>query len=122
MSQSTTFYKSMLPVMLAFFCMGFVDMVGTATNYAQIDLGLDDSMANIFPSMVFFWFLIFSVPTGVLMSRIGQRKTVLISLVVTAISMAIPLIWYDVVSMVISFSLLGIGNTLLQVSINISIK
>ncbi len=118
MSQSTTFYKSMLPVMLAFFCMGFVDMVGTATNYAQIDLGLDDSMANIFPSMVFFWFLIFSVPTGVLMSRIGQRKTVLISLVVTAISMAIPLIWYDVVSMVISFSLLGIGNTLLQVSIN----
>lgn len=104
--------------MLAFFCMGFVDMVGTATNYAQIDLELDDSIANIFPSMVFFWFLIFSVPTGILMGRIGQRKTVLISLLLTAISMIIPLVWYNMTSMVISFSLLGIGNTLMQVSIN----
>lgn len=118
MEQRNTFYKSMIPVMLAFFCMGFVDMVGTATNYAQIDLGLDDSIANIFPSMVFFWFFIFSVPTGILMSRIGQRKTVLISLILTAVSMVIPLVWYDVVSMVITFSLLGIGNTLLQVSLN----
>lgn len=111
-------YIGLLPVMLAFFCMGFVDMVGTATNYAQKDLGLDDATANIFPSMVFFWFLIFSVPTGILMSRIGQRKTVIISLIVTAISMLIPFLWYDKTSLIITFSLLGIGNTLMQVSIN----
>ncbi|NDW10971.1 MFS transporter [Dysgonomonas sp. 520] len=111
-------YIGLLPVMLAFFCMGFVDMVGTATNYAQKDLGLDDATANIFPSMVFFWFLIFSVPTGMLMSRIGQRKTVVISLIVTAVSMLIPFLWYDKTSLIITFSLLGIGNTLMQVSIN----
>ena len=116
--KETGFYTKMLPLMLAFFCMGFVDMVGTATNYAQKTLGLDDATANIFPSMVFFWFLIFSVPTGILMSRIGRKKTVILSLIVTAISMIIPLVWYDKTSMIVTFSLLGIGNTLMQVSLN----
>lgn len=112
------FYTKILPILMAFFCMGFVDMVGTATNYAQKDLGLDDATANIFPSMVFFWFLIFSVPTGILMSRIGRKKTVIISLLVTALSMIIPFLWYDKTSLIITFSLLGIGNTLMQVSLN----
>lgn len=115
---SKGFYGKVLPIMLAFFCMGFVDMVGTATNYVQKDLSLDDATANIFPSMVFFWFLIFSVPTGMLMGRIGRRKTVVLSLIITAISMIVPLVWYDKTSMIITFSLLGIGNTLMQVSIN----
>ena len=75
--------SKLVPVMLCFFAMGFVDLVGIASNYVKADLGLSDSQANIFPSLVFFWFLIFSVPTGMLMSRIGQKKTVLLSLIVT---------------------------------------
>lgn len=107
-----------IPVMLAFFAMGFVDMAGIATNYVKADFDLPDRVANIFPSMVFFWFLIFSVPTGMLMNKIGRRKTVLLSLVVTAVALVVPIINYSFVSMLISFSLLGIGNTLMQVSIN----
>ncbi|MEA4918784.1 MFS transporter [Proteiniphilum sp.] len=107
-----------IPVMLAFFAMGFVDMAGIATNYVKADFDLPDRVANIFPSMVFFWFLIFSVPTGMLMNKIGRRKTVLLSLVVTAVALVVPVINYSFVSMLISFSLLGIGNTLMQVSIN----
>lgn len=118
MTVNKGFYKKVLPIMLAFFCMGIVDMVGTATNYAQKDLGLDDATANIFPTMVFFWFLIFSVPTGMLMTRIGRRRTVVISLLITALSMIIPLVWYDKTSLILTFSLLGIGNTLMQVSLN----
>ena len=57
-----------IPVMLCFFAMGFVDLVGTASNYVQKDLDLTDSQANLFPSLVFFWFLLFSVPTGILMN------------------------------------------------------
>ena len=63
----------LIPVMLCFFAMGFVDLVGIASNYVQADLQLSDSAANIFPSLVFFWFLIFSVPTGILMNRIGRK-------------------------------------------------
>ena len=111
-------YISLLPVMLAFFCMGFVDLVGAASNYVKADLVLTDTEANIFPSMVFFWFLLFSVPTGVLMGKIGRRKTVILSLIITAISLLIPVISYSYISMLVSFSLLGIGNTLMQVSLN----
>ncbi len=107
-----------VPVMLCFFAMGFVDLVGTASNYVQKDLGLTDSQANLFPSLVFFWFLIFSVPTGMLMNRIGRKKTVLISLVVTAASLIIPMFGEGYYVMLIAFSLLGIGNALMQTSLN----
>lgn len=108
----------MIPVMLCFFAMGFVDLVGTASNYVQKDLGLTDSQANLFPSLVFFWFLIFSVPTGMLMNKIGRKKTVLISLIVTAVSLIIPVTGDSYNVMLIAFSLLGIGNAIMQTSLN----
>lgn len=107
-----------LPVMLCFFAMGFVDLVGTASNYVQKDLALTDSQANLFPSLVFFWFLIFSVPTGMLMNRIGRKRTVLISLVITAVSLVVPVTGDSYATMLISFSLLGIGNAVMQTSLN----
>ena len=107
-----------LSVMLAFFTMGFVDLVGIASNYVQKDLALTDSQANIMPSLVFFWFLIFSVPTGVLMNRIGRKNTVLLSIGVTALSLIIPIFGSSYPVMLISFSLLGIGNAIMQTSLN----
>lgn len=110
--------SQLIPVMFCFFAMGFVDLVGIASNYVKADLGLTDSQANIFPSLVFFWFLIFSVPTGMLMSRIGQKKTVLLSLVVTFVSLLLPIFGDSYTLMLLSFSLLGIGNALMQTSLN----
>ncbi len=117
MSEKTS-SLNLIPVMLAFFAMGFVDLVGIASNYLKADLGLSDSEANIFPSLVFFWFLIFSVPTGMLMNRIGRKKTVLLSLIVTFLSLVIPIFDDAYMVMLISFSLLGIGNALMQTSLN----
>ncbi|MBR3388808.1 MAG: MFS transporter [Bacteroidales bacterium] len=108
----------LLPIMFAFFTMGFVDMVGTATNYVKADFALSDTMANFLPSMVFLWFFFLSVPTGLLMNRIGKRKTVLLSLVVTALALILPLCAYNYPMLLVSFCLLGIGNTLMQVSLN----
>lgn len=111
-------YLKLVPVMLVFFTMGFVDLVGIASNYVKLDLGLTDSQANIFPSLVFFWFLIFSVPTGMLMNRIGRKKTVLLSLAVTILSLLLPCLGAGYAWMLVSFSLLGIGNALMQTSLN----
>lgn len=111
-------YGKLIPVMLCFFAMGFVDLVGIASNYVKEDLGLSDSEANVFPSLVFFWFLIFSVPTGVLMNKIGRKKTVLLSLAVTFASLLIPIFGDSYEVMLCSFSLLGIGNALMQTSLN----
>ena len=109
---------AMISVMFCFFAMGFVDLVGTASNYVKQDLGLSDTVANFLPSLVFFWFLIFSVPTGVLMNKIGRKKTVMLSLIVTFVSLLLPIFSESFVVMLVSFSLLGIGNTLMQTSLN----
>ncbi|MBQ8021739.1 MAG: MFS transporter [Bacteroidales bacterium] len=114
----------LLPIMFTFFTMGFVDMVGTATNYVKADFALSDTVANFLPSMVFLWFFFLSVPTGLMMNKIGKRKTVLLSLVVTALALALPMCAFFIKSMytfpvmLVSFCLLGIGNTLMQVSLN----
>lgn len=115
---SKTNKLALLTVMLCFFAMGFVDLVGIASNYVKNDLHLSDSTANVFPSLVFFWFLIFSVPTGMLMNRIGRKNTVLISLVVTLLSLLLPIFGESYGLMLVSFSLLGIGNALMQTSLN----
>ena len=109
---------NLIPGMLACCARGFVGFGGIASNYLKADLGLSDSEANIFPSLVFFWFLIFSVPTGMLMNRIGRKKTVLLSLIVTFLSLMIPIFDDAYMVMLISFSLLGIGNALMQTSLN----
>ena len=108
----------LIPLMLCFFAMGFVDLVGIASNYVKEDLQLTDSVANVFPSLVFFWFLIFSVPTGILMNKIGRKKTVLLSLIVTLVSLVSPVLGENFGIMLVSFSLLGIGNALMQTSLN----
>jgi len=104
--------------MLCFFAMGFVDMVGIASNYVKADLNLSDSMANTLPSLVFFWFLIFSIPTSLLMNKIGRKNTVLLSLVMTLAAMAVPMFTLNFTMLLLSFSLLGIGNAIMQTSLN----
>ena len=118
MTKNDSLYMRLIPVMLCFFAMGFVDLVGIASNYVKADLNLTDAEANIVPSLVFFWFLIFSVPTGMLMNRIGRKKTVLLSLIVTFVSLLIPILGDSYGMMLASFSLLGIGNALMQTSLN----
>ena len=115
---SKTNKMAIVPVMLCFFAMGFVDLVGIASNYVKEDLQLSDSTANVLPSLVFFWFLIFSVPTGMLMNKIGRKNTVLLSLAVTVVSLLLPLFGESFELMLVSFSLLGIGNALMQTSLN----
>ena len=116
--KTNSIVAKLVPVMLAFFAMGFVDSVGTATNYVKESFNLSNTIANLCPSMVFFWFLVCSVPTGMLMNKIGRRKTVLISLGVTLAALVLPLIAYSFAVMMIAFALLGIGNALMQVSLN----
>ncbi len=110
--------KVFIPVILSFFVMGIVDIVGVSTNYIRKDFSLDDFAASMIPMMVFFWFAIFSIPTGILMNRIGRKKTVLIAIAISLLSLLLPYLFYDFYVVIIAFALLGIGNTILQVSLN----
>lgn len=110
--------KVFIPVILSFFVMGIVDVVGVSTNYIRKDFSLDDFAASMIPMMVFLWFAIFSIPTGILMNRIGRKKTVLIAIAISLLSLLLPYLFYDFYVVIIAFALLGIGNTILQVSLN----
>lgn len=116
--QSSQSKHAIYPILFGFFVMGFVDVVGIATNYVKEDFSLPDRLANLIPMMVFLWFAIFSIPTGLLMGRIGRRNTVAIAMAITAVAMLLPLFFYDFACILLAFALLGIGNTMLQVSLN----
>lgn len=109
---------SIFPILFGFFVMGFVDVVGITTNYVQHDFQLPDSVANMLPMAVFLWFFICSVPTAMLMNRIGKKHTVLLSMFLTLVAMLIPMISYNYPMMLLAFAMLGISNTILQVSLN----
>lgn len=109
---------ALLPVLASFFVMGFCDLVGIASNYMQSDFSLSETRKNFLPSMVFIWFFVFSVPFGAFMNRVGRKNTVLISMGFTVLAMLLPLLDYSYGACLIAFALLGIGNTILQVSLN----
>ena len=117
-SNETVPRRILLPILFGFFVMGFVDIVGIATNYVKEDFSLSSTYANLLPMMVFIWFALCSIPTGILMGKIGKKYTIVISLAITVVAMLMPLLSYSFANLLVAFALLGISNTILQVSLN----
>jgi MFS transporter, FHS family, L-fucose permease len=107
------------PVLMAFFVMSFVDLVGIGVDRVSKDMNLSATIAQLIPSAAFLWFLLLSVPVGVLQSRLGKRYMLNIGMVVTAMGLLLPYFVYNSFGVVLAgFALLGIGNTIVQVSAN----
>lgn len=115
---TTTSIKKALPVLFVFFIMGIADLVGISTSYIKKDFDLNDAIANLLPMSLFLWFAILSVPTGILMNRWGRKRMVLISMAISLLALFVPFVVYNFPVMLLVFSLLGIGNTIIQVSLN----
>lgn len=115
--KSKTLFQ-LLPLLLGFFVMGFCDIVGFLSDYVQRAFQWSDVLTGFVPSMVFIWFLFFSIPAGNVMNRIGRKTTVMVSLALTIVGMVLPLVTYTTASCMMAFALLGIGNAVLQVSLN----
>jgi len=116
--KNQTSLKYFLPVMLSFYVMGFVDVVGVATGFLKRDFELSLTVSQLLPFGVFIWFALLSIPTGVFQDRKGKRLTVNIGMLITGIGMLIPFIYYSLPTAIVGFAVLGIGNTILQVSAN----
>lgn len=110
--------NSLFPVLLCYIVMGFVDIVGVSTGYAQRDFDLSPELAQLIPSMVFIWFFILSIPVGILQNNYGKRKVLLAGIGFTALGMFIPFTVYTYPALLGCFVLLGIGNTIIQVASN----
>ena len=106
------------PVLFGFFVMGFCDIVGISSDYVQRSFNWSPMMTGFVPSMVFVWFLFLGIPIGNRMNKWGRKNTVLVSMVITIVGMILPLLAYDGVTCMVAYALLGIGNAILQVSLN----
>lgn len=111
-------WSKLLPVFLSFVVMGFVDIIGVATGYIKQDFELTNFAAQFLPMMVLLWFFVLSVPAGVLQDKVGKRNMLNAGMVIQAIGLGMPFLYYSFGMMFASFLLLGIGNTLIQVSTN----
>jgi fucose permease len=118
MNKNDARLTTLLPVLFGFYVMGFCDVVGIATSFVKEDFNLSETLAGFVPSMVFLWFLLLSMPVSLLMNKIGRKNTVLLSNFVTLLGMLVPFFLYTFASCMVAFALLGIGNTILQVSLN----
>jgi FHS family L-fucose permease-like MFS transporter len=110
--------KKLLPVLMAFFVMSFVDMVGIAKDLVNEDLHLSEFILGFISFSTFVWFFILSVPVGILQSRIGKRLTLNIGMGITGLGLLIPFFLYNFSTVLLGFAFLGIGNTIVQVSAN----
>lgn len=118
MDHSKIKMRKILPVFLSFIVMGFVDIIGVATGYVKQDFVLTDFIAQFLPMMVLLWFFVLSVPAGVLQDKYGKRFMLNVGMVVQSIGLGLPFVHYSFGMMFASFILLGVGNTVIQVSAN----
>ena len=110
--------KHLAPVLLSFFVMSFCDLVGIGVDNAKADFKLSNTLAQLIPMAVFAWFFLLSVPVGILQDRIGKKNMLNIGLLFTALGLILPFTLYSFPVLLLGFALLGIGNTIIQVSAN----
>jgi FHS family L-fucose permease-like MFS transporter len=118
MNEQKVNITKILPVLMAFFVMSFVDLVGIGVDRVIKDMEKSATLAQLIPSVAFLWFFLLSVPVGVMQSRLGKRYMLNIGIGVTALGLLVPYFFYSFNMVLVGFSLLGIGNTIVQVSAN----
>ena len=111
--------RALIAMMAGFFVMGFCDIIGTVMSQVKAECRLPDAAAGFLPSMAFVWFLLISIPTGILCSKVGRKNTVLVALAVTFVAMLLPQVagaenWW---LYAVAFALIGIGNTVMQAAL-----
>jgi fucose permease len=108
-----------LPIFLAFFLMGLADAMGPMSDGVKKQYELSNLIATLLPFFVFIAFAIFSLPGGLLASRIGKKKLLLLGLGLNAVALLIPSIQAPPFALLLGcIFLLGIGTTFLQVAGN----
>lgn len=118
MSKSNISLKYIAPVLMSFFVVSFCDLVGIGVDRVKSDFELSNTLVQLIPSVVFLWFFVLSVPVGVLQDRIGKRNVLNIGMILTLLGLMLPYFFYSFSMVLIGFALLGIGNTITQVSAN----
>lgn len=107
-----------IPVLLSFFVVSFIDLVGTGVDELKQDVTTPLYVLQLIPVVALIWFFLLSVPVGVWQDRAGKKRVLNIGILITTVGLIVPVIGNTLPVILVAFSLLGIGNTILQVSAN----
>ena len=115
---NTSKTKFILPVLLSFFVVSFVDLVGTGVDELKQNSNTPEYLLQLIPFVAFIWFFLLSVPAGIWQAKIGKKKVLSIAILITAVGLFVPVLGNNLPVILLAFSLLGIGNTIMQVAAN----
>jgi FHS family L-fucose permease-like MFS transporter len=107
-----------VPILFSFFVMSFIDLVGTGVDELRQDSSTPQYILQLIPFVALIWFFLLSVPVGIWQDKMGKKRVLNIGLIITAVGLLFPLLGNTLPVILVAFSLLGIGNTILQVSTN----
>ncbi|RPI41270.1 MAG: MFS transporter, partial [Bacteroidetes bacterium] len=107
-----------IPVLLSFFVVSFIDLVGTGVDELKADVNTPQYVLQLIPVVALIWFFLLSVPVGVWQDRAGKKKVLNVGILVTTAGLIVPVFGNTLPVILVAFALLGIGNTILQVSAN----
>jgi len=108
----------LIPVLMAFFVMSFADLVGTGVDELKQSAKTPRYVLQLIPFVAFIWFFLLSVPVGIWQDKVGKKKALVVGILITAFGLFVPLFGNTLSVILIAFALLGIGNTIIQVSAN----
>ncbi|PLW98560.1 MAG: MFS transporter [Marinilabiliales bacterium] len=118
MNKQSYKWAYIIPVLMSFFVMSFIDLVGTGVDELRKDSNTPSYILQLIPFVAFIWFFLLSVPVGIWQDKVGKKKALNTGILITAVGLLVPILGNTLPVILVAFALLGIGNTILQVSAN----
>ncbi|MDQ2179336.1 sugar MFS transporter [Marinifilum sp. D714] len=115
---NTSKTNTILPVLLSFFVVSFVDLVGTGVDELKQNSNTPEYLLQLIPFVAFIWFFLLSVPAGIWQAKMGKKKVLNVAILITVIGLFVPVLGNNLPVILVAFSLLGVGNTIMQVAAN----
>ncbi|MEN8228090.1 MAG: MFS transporter [Bacteroidota bacterium] len=103
---------------MAFFVMSFADLVGTGVDELKQSAETPRYILQLIPFVAFIWYFLLAVPVGIWQDKVGKKRALNTGLLVTAAGLFVPVFGNTLPVILVAFAMLGIGNTIVQVSAN----
>lgn len=115
-------YSALAVAALIFFAMGFVTWLnGPLISFVRVAFSLSEFSAFFIPLAFYFSFFLFSIPTSLIAQRLGLKTGLTLSVLVSALGVAIFgqfVAWRIYPGALTGLLILGAGISLMQVVIN----
>ena len=105
--------------MVIFFVISFItNIIGPIIPEFIKSFNLNLILASFLPLSFFIAYGLFSIPTGIYLEKVGDKKMIFLAFLLSVSGAVIIVIFQSYLSLIFSFFLIGTGMAILQVVIN----